>query len=243
MELDELVELTEVLLIELDVLEIELLVELNEVDVLLIDVLELVELTEVELVEVELIELLVELIEVEELVELILVEEVELLVELILLLVELNEVEVDEVDRLVDVEEKDVLVELTELEVLEIDELVELTEVELIEVEEVEVVVPVGDKKKVAMAQTHWIEELAPKLADCTPPVVTNKSSAATATTRGAPTDTRLTKFPPAEKVWASGINPAPISSSLFWVNAVVLPEFRELEFPVLLVCLSKLFA
>lgn len=91
-----------------------------------------------------------------------------------------------------------------------------------------------------AIAHTHWTEALAVKLADCTPPFVTSKSSAATATTSGAPVETRFTKPPAAEKLLASGMSPAPTSSSLFWVSDGVFPEERELELPVLLTCLSK---
>lgn len=85
--------------------------------------------------------------------------------------------EVDTVVILIDTEvlevEFDVLVEEI-LELVELVELlVELVEKVLAEVEEVEVVVPVGNKKKVAIPQAHCAE-LIPKLADCEPPATTN---------------------------------------------------------------------
>lgn len=70
--------------------------------------------------------------------------------------------------------------------------------------------------------------------------MVTNRSSAATATTKGAPADTRLTKLPAAENVLANGISPAPISNSEFWVKVLVFPDDNVLELPVVPVCLSR---
>lgn len=96
------------------------------------------------------------------------------------------ELEVETVEAEVELVELELLVELIEVLVLEV-------EVLEVDVELVEVVVPVGKRKKVAITQTHWIEAFAPKIAACTPPVVTNRSSAATAITSGAPAETRLT--------------------------------------------------
>jgi hypothetical protein len=129
--------------------------------------------------------------------------------------------------------EVDFDVELIELEVEEVEALVLEVEKVLAEVLLVEVVVPVGPKKYVAIQQTHWIDALAVKVAARAPPVVTNWSSAATATTKGAPADTRFTNPAPAEKLLAKGISPAPINISLVWVSVGVLPEFRLAELPV----------
>lgn len=82
-----------------------------------------------------------------------------------------------------------------------------------------------------------------PNVADCTPPLVTSKSSAAIMIVAGAFRLVRFTKFPPAEKTSPRTISPTPIRSSEFWVREVVLPEERVFELPVFETCLSSVFA
>lgn len=102
---------------------------------------------------------------------------------------------------------------LVVLILLEVEEmLVELMDVEVVKL--VEVVVPVGNKKKLAIPAAHWLDTFVPKVADWIPPEATIKSSVAIFMTDGAFKVARFTKGGPAVKVFPRVISPAPIRSS-----------------------------
>lgn len=207
-ELDELVLLKDVLLTELEVELTELLVLEKLVEVELIEVLLLVELIDVELVEV--LEILLLVLEIDVLLdvllwEVLLVDELVLLIELLVLLKDVLVLEVEVLW----------LVVLILLEVLLIELDVELVLKVLADVLEVDVVVPVGNRKKLAMPAAHWAE-LIPKVAACAPPPVTSWSSIAISIVARPLTDVRLTNPAPAVIEFDRVVVTAPINSSTF---------------------------